>query len=368
MTPKAPTSEATRQGKDVAAVLAGTWRLVPPGPDRTIAAYAHFTSLLVEGGAGGLAWWRFRQLGNATFPTTRVFRQEYRQIAAAALEQEEHIRQAVGCLRAAGIEPLLIKGWSVARLYADPGLRPLGDIDLCVRPDQLDSAAAALATIGLPFGTIDLHRGVPDAPARAWDEIYQRSQLVPLGDTDVRILGPENLLRLLCLHFVRHECCRPLWLCDVAAVLESQGADFDWDYCLTSKRRIAQWVLCVVGLAQRLLGARVAPANIAARAGLLPRWLVPAVLWRWATPAPFPPFVQHLRSPREFLQAVLYRRLNPIKIAYRLRLPPRTPWPLLQLLYPLSRPAWAACLMYFSLARWLSGVNPPVLVDPKRVF
>ena len=46
----------------------------------------------------------------------------------------------------------------------------------------------------------------------------------------------EDQLRQLCLHLLRHGACRPLWLCDVAVMLESLPGDFDWDRCLGGDR------------------------------------------------------------------------------------------------------------------------------------
>ena len=44
--------------------------------------------------------------------------------------QEHHLGQVVALLNATGIKPVVVKGWSAAQPYAEPGLRPSGDIDL----------------------------------------------------------------------------------------------------------------------------------------------------------------------------------------------------------------------------------------------
>jgi hypothetical protein len=359
---------AAGRGKAVAAALSGPWRRLPEPLAISGTVLARITPLLLEQGAGGLVWRRLMAMGERLPTAASALRHEARRLLVQSYLQEDQLCRAVSCLRAGGVEPLLIKGWSVARLYAARGLRPLGDIDLCVRPDLLDTAAAALTKLELPFGLVDLHGGIPDLPARAWDDIYHRSRLVPLGDVEVRILGPEDLLRLLCLHFVRHECYRPLWLCDVAATLESLPADFDWDYCLTGKRRIAQWVLCVVGLAQRLLGAQVEPAHIAARADRLPWWVVPAVLWRWGATMPALPFHYYARHPSEIPAALLYRTFNPIKISYWLRMPPHRSWLLLQLAYLLTRPLRLLARLGHGLARMRFTPTGSVAVHSGRMF
>jgi hypothetical protein len=74
-----------------------------------------------------------------------------------------------------------------------------------------------------------------------WDELFARSQLVPLGDSQIRILGDEDHLRIICLHLLRSGAWRPLWLCDVAVALETLSPDFDWDICLGRDPRQADW-------------------------------------------------------------------------------------------------------------------------------
>ena len=74
-------------------------------------------------------------------------------------------------------------------------------------------ASTALEKHGSPGLVVDLHRGLDrqrDGQAfsllddRRLEELYERSELVALGDVDVRILGPEDHLRLICLHMLAH--------------------------------------------------------------------------------------------------------------------------------------------------------------------
>jgi hypothetical protein len=322
----------------------------------------------------------------------------YRQARLAALVHEQEIKHVLSLLRAVDIEPVLVKGWAIARLYPDRALRPYGDIDLCVRPDQFEKAAAALKSLESIAGHyVDLHSGFGEVgrsrrqgqaavlprlgrrtvrkgyafplavssteatpqefggaasgteesggkaePYRTvwrqsravklnlrtkddWDELFARSRLVPLGDEQVRVLCDEDHLRILCLHLLRSGAWRPLWLCDVALLLEKvqspmskvqsqirtgsrpgspagqprwgggsdrvglvqspmskvQGPGFDWDVCLGSDPLYADWVAVTIGLAHQLLGVEVKDTPVAERAKHLPRWLVPAVLKQW---------------------------------------------------------------------------------------
>lgn len=356
-------SPERRRGEAMAELLAGCWRPTPPALSLSAEAILDLAPLALTCGVGGLAWWRLRAARQYAPAVTRPFREEYRLLAADALQREDDLRAAVASLRAAGVEPILIKGWSVARRYPDPGLRPLGDIDLCVRPDQLDNAVVALKGADLPLVTVDLHAGVPDLADRPWDVVFRRSGLAPLGDVEVRVLGDEDLLRLLCLHFVRHLGCRPLWLVDVAMFLESLPGDFDWDCCLSGKPHWSRWVLCVTELARQLLGARSE-----APAAALPPWLAPSVLWHWGAGLDPGPLSRVLRRPAALPDVLRYRWLNPVRAAWRLGLPPLRSQLLIQLASLLSRPVQASVRLARGIRRCRPSPELPFDIHRQRTF
>ncbi len=313
-----PDNDPGRRGKLVASVLAGAWRASPPPPPSSLspAALIEVTPLLLGTGAGGLGWWRVRSSELSTSAAAHELRQAYRLYTLQAGRQEPQIVQAITLLRSAGVEPLLVKGWAVARLYPERGLRPYGDIDLCVRPEQYAAAVAALAAPAAETVLVDLHKGLPELHRPSLDDVYERSQLVPLGDVDVRILGPEDSLRYMCIHMLRHGAYRALWLCDIAVALESLPKDFDWEYLLRGDRRRAGWVAATVCLAHQLLGARLDGVPVAERARHLPRWLLPSVLSQWSIGEHYmdsPSMAYSFRHPARLLRALRQRWPNPIQ-------------------------------------------------------
>ena len=222
-----------------------------------------------------------------------------------------------------GIESLIVKGWTAARLYAEPGLRPYGDIDVCVAPRQHNAAQAVLAEPAPPVN-VDLHRGLavnrrvlPDLPS--FEEALERAERVRLEDVEVPILAPEDHVALLCVHLLSHGVWRPLWLCDVAAAVESLPDDFDWDRCLGRSRRLATWVGATLTLAEQLLGAK--PIRAPPLLGPTPAWLEPTVLKQWSSPrSHYPgdlvglPAGRYLR-PARALRVVRANWVNPIQAA-----------------------------------------------------
>ncbi len=333
-----PDNDPARRGKLVASALAGSWRVSPPPPPPSLspAALNAVTPLLLRTGAASLGWWRVRSSELSTSAAAHELQQAYRMYTLQAGRQERKIVRAITLLRSAGVEPLLVKGWAVARLYAERGLRPYGDIDLCVRPEQYASAVDALAAPAAETVVVDLHKGLAQLHRPSLDDVYERSQLIPLGDVDVRILGTEDHLRYMCIHMLQHGAYRALWLCDIAVVLESLPEDFDWEYLLRGDRRPADWVASTVCLAHQLLGARLDGIPVAERARHLPRWLLPSVLRQWSVGEHYmdsvPSMAYALRHPTQLLKALRLRWPNPIQATVRVGGPfnelPRLPFQL----------------------------------------
>jgi hypothetical protein len=319
---KAP---AKSRGRLVAAMLDGSWRPAPTAFDLSASELEEIAPLLQRSGAAALSWRRIRYSNLRDAPAAKELRQAYRLNTLQAVINQQTIEGVIALLRSVEIDPILIKGWAVARIYTEHGLRPYGDIDLCVRPEQFASARTALNNLPGKQYEVDLHCGFEKFDCGSVDEIYARSQLVLLGESNVRVLSSEDHLRILCIHMLREGAWRPLWLCDIAAVVESLPANFDWDFCLGENRRQADWVLCSISLAQQLLGADISGTPAAHRKRRLPRWLIPTILKEWESVLPsmtrrhHAPIANYLRSPAGVLRGLRHRWPNPIEATISVR-------------------------------------------------
>lgn len=254
-------------------------------PDISVEELERVAPLLLGSGAGALGWCRVRNLELRSSSVAFQLHQAYRKHTLEAALHEQHIKESFALLRSNDIGPVLVKGWGIARFYPEKGMRPYDDVDLVVPVGQYTAAKAIINQAGTLRGYVDLHRGFRKVdPLSGKDALFANSQLVMLDDVEVRVLRPEDSLRALCLHLLRHGAFRPLWLCDIAVALESCPPEFDWDLCLGRNKRVAHWVACTIGLANQLLGARVTDTPIAHRAENLPSWLIPSVLKQWETP------------------------------------------------------------------------------------
>lgn len=137
-----------------------------------VPAWRQLTGEAAAHGLGGLladaAWQR-------AFPTNVDQRAQALEAHATALSVclllEAAAVEVVEVLASHGIEALVANGTVAAHLdYPDPSLRPFGDIDLLVRPNDIDRAAGILATMG--FRSRD-HR----QPMRLADDRHRQVEL-----------------------------------------------------------------------------------------------------------------------------------------------------------------------------------------------
>src|SRR5215813_4474492 len=131
-------------GHLIARLLSGSWRPNPEPLSLSPEQLSIAAPLLLPTGAAALAWTR---LGTPEITNNELslLREAYRKHLIDAAVHEVEVIDLFRRVRAADIEPLLFKGWALARLYPDTGLRPYGDLDLWVRSDELEGVYRTLA-------------------------------------------------------------------------------------------------------------------------------------------------------------------------------------------------------------------------------
>ncbi len=205
------------------------------------------------------------------------------------LQRQATLRKMFAALDAAGIPTMVVKGMALAYLvYADPGLRPMSDIDLWVQPSNLDRATAALLDAGLQHptrfyegkgdprrptlmleqpgtrGLVELHGELYSLNAlpASWVEQAWNSKIkVLLGGIESWVLDPRHTLVHLSLHYARVHLFSTglVGLIDIFLTVERWEDDWDWPKMAASYRElgIENWMYLTLHLARKMLGAPV---------------------------------------------------------------------------------------------------------------
>ena len=329
----------------VARVLEGAWRQEPPSLNLSPHELGSTASLLVGAGAGALAWKRVSRVpGLRDEPEAAILQDTYRTFVVEEMKYGASLRFLGELFTEAALEPLFFKGSVVGRHYCEPHLRPSGDIDICAPPGRYDETRDLLRArsnsllsnpgVGLSQETgqfavkcgpgerlcaVDLHSSLERFGLPSLEAVFARSQVIKFGETSIRVLAAEDHFRLVAIHSLSHGAWRPVWLCDIAAMLEDLPQHFDWDRCLGNEPRVARWISSVIELAHRLLGASANRVPSSSRVQRLPNWFTRTVLNEWQTPV-----AERYRGVSfAFARAHPQRLVNPRKLAVELR----TRWP-----------------------------------------
>ncbi len=222
-------------------------------------------------------------------------RDEFRKNATRNTLLAGEMARLTRLFEAEGLPLLAYKGPALAQqAFGDITLRRFVDLDVIVRHRDARRAGELLQSLGYakPEGLtpsheefllrrqhnlaytrdgglmiVELHWEVAPAHFAAVpidESVWERATTVRLFGTDVRCPSPEDLLLALAVHGTKHLWERLAWVCDVAALVNSQP-EFNWPYVLTRAReaRVERMLYLVLRLARGLAGAKL-PEGLAA--------------------------------------------------------------------------------------------------------
>lgn len=222
--------------------------------------------------------------------------------------QEKRIVRAFEIFRDAGIEPILFKGYAIARAYPSDRHREFYDIDLAVSFDVYEKAQMLWNRHDVKILNVDLHRGFRHLDLVEWDKIFANSKIIKLADASIRVLSDEDHLRVLCVHWLTDggENKQKLW--DIYYLISQRSKDFDWEKCfdtVDSKRRL--WIIYTIGLAHKYLQLDLEGFPFEQEAKNLPFWLTRQIEKIWSRKYPFIPLDACYRDREMFLYQLKLR-------------------------------------------------------------
>lgn len=216
---------------------------------------------------------------------------------------EEKIKAAFELFRENGIEPILIKGWAVAREYPEKYQRIYSDIDLCVAQEFYRKGLELIDRAESRQLNIDLHDGLRHLDTVRWDDLYENSRLELIDDVLVRVLRPEDHLRVLIVHWLTDGGANKERLRDLYYLIENNLETFDWERSLAvvSERR-RQWICKTIGLVHKYYGLEISEFAFFEEANELPKWLTQTLEKEWAADIKLKPLHTLLGNRKELWQ------------------------------------------------------------------
>ena len=201
-----------------------------------------FVERAIDGGTAPMAYVALSD-GDASPPdgVMEQLRTLYRLSAAENMQYLACTRRLLLACEEEALHPIVLRGTLFAEwLYSDMALRPFGDIDLLVRPEQLYALETLLETQGyerIPghdqqwtnhVAVIDVHTDLVGgdriaARRRAvridMEAIWKASTPTAVAGAPARRLCWADQLLTCALHAIKHSCDRLLWFADMAALI-----------------------------------------------------------------------------------------------------------------------------------------------------
>lgn len=240
----------------------------------------------------GLAVWVADELAAAKASVPPDVLDAAQRQLAAGLKVKRLTLKTLDALNAAGVTPVLLKGYGLAsRLFpTQPLARPSVDVDVLVEPALVPVSQRAIASLGLHAievpgvhdvleehfhhayaghaGLVELHFRLTNTLGGGMfddDAVMSRATPGSLDGRAVRWLQPEDEFLYLALHAANHGFLRMSWLVDLAAYLELHpGLDFELMHARATDAGFVVPVATALGLVETLLEQRV-PSQIFAR-------------------------------------------------------------------------------------------------------
>jgi len=235
----------------------------------------------------------YREIKSRNFPTELIpvdvrnrLRDAYRNLATMNTSLFFDVLKVLKSLADNQLPVIALKGLSLAKnIYGDIALRPMSDIDLLVKEEDLVRAGRILLTLGYkqyfpawesllkthhhlpPFtnkngAKIELHWNIvtPDSPIKVdLDGLWERACLIKVDNVEVRAFSLEDLFLHLCIHACVHlqTGLDLIPLCDIAGLIKTSADKIDWQIVI---ERATRWggqkcVYLMLLLVRELLGA-----------------------------------------------------------------------------------------------------------------
>ena len=228
---------------------------------------------------------------------------------------EMEVKGIFEAYREMSVEPVLIKGWAAARNYPDKHPRHFGDIDIAVHSSDVEKCLARNRVERFTSLNIDLHCELRHLDPSPWNELMERTELVKIDGTDVRLLAPEDHLRVLCTHWLTDGGQYKDRLWDIYYAIENRPPDFDWHLLLeTVSETRRNWIITAIAVTKKYLGLRTTQLPFDNELNSYPAWIDKTLAREWASEVRLRSLDTSMNDPKQFWEQVRKRiPPNPIQ-------------------------------------------------------
>lgn len=197
-------------------------------------------------------------------PLNAVVKQQTMKTVFMQVGKQEAFKELYRQLKGYGLEPIVVKGCMVRKLYGKPDYRPSGDEDLYIPLGTYEVYKEALAKCGMTLApwdegcedtnhevtyvnvrrqlNVEIHKSLFDEKLSAFQgmndlftDAFEKSILVNVDDVAVRTMDHSDHMLFLILHAFKHFVTSGFGIrqvCDMVVYGNHYGREIDWDYLL----------------------------------------------------------------------------------------------------------------------------------------
>lgn len=216
------------------------------------------------------------------------------------------LRDLYGFLRDRDCEPVLIKGAAAAANYPKPFQRVFGDVDLAVAPSDYRRVQALIRETSF---NVDLHRGLRHLDTLEWEDLFRNTVLNDLGGVLVRVLRPEDHLRVMCTHWLNDGGADRTRLWDIFFAIGNRPPEFEPERFIgVAPENRKKWLLIVLAVVRDYLGLEIdAELYGGAEKYKNPVWVRKTLEKEWGSDRRLIPLQRVTHDGREFFRQMLKR-------------------------------------------------------------
>jgi hypothetical protein len=239
----------------------------------------------------GLLYHNLKGLSNRSFipaPAMKDLKKTYHETVARNMFNLAELKTILGAFRRSGLEAIALKGAALmGTVYTDIGLRPMIDIDLLVKEDELEAADRVMTDLGYSAADglkpkqwyrenhfhlppyrhtqkpviVEVHWHVTENSCGDIGKWWKRAVSKDIMGYPILVPSPEDMLIHLSVHLFHHGYNNGFVLrsmCDIFETLHYYGHEIDWKLLQheIAEQRIEKQVHSMLQLTRRFYSPR----------------------------------------------------------------------------------------------------------------